>query len=312
MRIIFMGTPDFAVTILKRLIEDGHSIEVVFSQPDRPKGRGKKMHAPPVAEFAKQNGLLLQQPLSIKTPDIEKMFQDINPDVVVVAAYGKIIPDNLLSIPKYGFLNVHASLLPKYRGAAPIQWALRNGDAKTGVSIMQLESGLDEGPVFKMAEIAIRPEWNKKDLFDALAILGAACLTETLNELSVLTPIPQNHQEATYAPMFGKKDGCIDFSMAAEDIVNLNRSLMPDDCIYTFINNKRIAFKSVSVSDNIDIEQELPGTVINVSKHALLVATGNGVLCVTELQPAGKKAMPVHAFLNGYMLKVGDRFINEG
>ncbi len=279
MRIIFMGTPDFAVTILKRLIEDGHSIEVVFSQPDRPKGRGKKMQAPPVAEFAKQNGLLLQQPLSIKTPDIEKMFQDINPDVVVVAAYGKIIPDNLLSIPKYGFLNVHASLLPKYRGAAPIQWALRNGDAKTGVSIMQLESGLDEGPVFKMAEIAIRPEWNKKDLFDALAILGAACLTETLNELSVLTPIPQNHQEATYAPMFGKKDGCIDFSMAAEDIVNLNRSLMPDDCIYTFINNKRIAFKSVSVSDNIDIEQELPGTVINVSKHALLVATGNGVLC---------------------------------
>ena len=311
MKIVYMGTPDFAVTILDRLIAAGHEIDLVFTQPDRPKGRGKKLQAPPVAEYAKEHGLKLLQPESIRTPEIEALLAESAPDVVIVAAYGRIIPDALLEMPKYGYINVHASLLPKYRGAAPIQWALRNGDAETGVSIMKLESGLDEGPVYKMAKLAIAPEWNKKDLFDALAVLGADCLIETLAVLDTLTPVPQDHAQATYAPMFGKKDGCIDFSDSAKKLVDLSRSLEPDDSIYTFINNQRIAFKSVSISDNIENRSALPGTVLAVSKKAIDVATGDGTLHITEVQPAGKKPMAIHAFLNGHPLHIGDRFLNE-
>ena len=311
MKIVYMGTPDFAVTILDRLIAAGHDIDLVFTQPDRPKGRGKKLQAPPVAEYAKEHGLTLLQPDSIRTPEIAETLRASDPDVVIVAAYGRIIPDTLLALPKYGYINVHASLLPKYRGAAPIQWALRNGDTETGVSIMKMESGLDEGPVYKMASLTIQSAWNKKDLFDALAVLGADCLIETLAILDTLTPVPQDHAQATYAPMFGKKDGCIDFSDTAKALVDLSRSLEPDDSIYTFINNQRIAFKSVSISDNIENRSALPGTVLAVSKKAIDVATGDGALHITEVQPAGKKPMAIHAFLNGHPLHVGDRFLNE-
>ena len=311
MKIIYMGTPDFAVTILARLIRDGHDIAMVFTQPDRPKGRGKKLQAPPVALYAKDHDLPLMQPDSVKAPEVEAVFREIQPDVVIVAAYGRIIPDTLLAIPAHGFINVHASLLPKYRGAAPIQWALRNGDAETGVSIMKLETGLDEGPVYQTARLAIKPEWNKKALFDALAELGADCLADTLAKIDTLTPTPQNHEEATYAPMFGRKDGCIDFSMPAKAIVNLSRALEPDDSIYTFINNKRLAFKDVSFSDNIDNESWLPGTVVTVDKKEIVVATADGALHVHEIQPAGKKPMAIQAFLNGHPVHVGDRFVNE-
>lgn len=311
MKIVYMGTPDFAVTILDRLIAAGHEIDLVFTQPDRPKGRGKKLQAPPVAEYAKEHGLKLLQPESIRTPEIAALLAESAPDVVIVAAYGRIIPDALLEMPKYGYINVHASLLPKYRGAAPIQWALRNGDAETGVSIMKLESGLDEGPVYKMAKLAIAPEWNKKDLFDALAVLGADCLLETLTEIDTLSPVAQDHANATYAPMFGKQDGCIDFAQPAKALVDLSRALEPDDSIYTFINNKRIAFKSVAISDNIENKSAVPGTVLAVSKKAIDVATGDGALHVTEVQPAGKKPMAIQSFLNGHPLQVGDRFLIE-
>lgn len=311
MKIVYMGTPDFAVTILDRLIAAGHEIDLVFTQPDRPKGRGKKLQAPPVAEYAKEHGLKLLQPESIRTPEIAALLAESAPDVVIVAAYGRIIPDALLEMPKYGYINVHASLLPKYRGAAPIQWALRNGDAETGVSIMKLESGLDEGPVYKMAKLAIAPEWNKKDLFDALAVLGADCLLETLTEIDSLTPVAQDHANATYAPMFGKQDGCIDFAQPAKALVDLSRALEPDDSIYTFINNKRIAFKSVAISDNIENKSAVPGTVLVVSKKSIDIATGDGALHVTEVQPAGKKPMAIQSFLNGHPLQVGDRFLIE-
>lgn len=311
MKIVYMGTPDFAVTILDRLIAAGHEIDLVFTQPDRPKGRGKKLQAPPVAEYAKEHGLKLLQPESIRTPEIAALLAESAPDVVIVAAYGRIIPDALLEMPKYGYINVHASLLPKYRGAAPIQWALRNGDAETGVSIMKLESGLDEGPVYKMAKLAIAPQWNKKDLFDALAVLGADCLLEALAEIDSLTPVAQDHASATYAPMFGKQDGCIDFVQSAKALVDLSRALEPDDSIYTFINNKRIAFKSVAISDNIENKSAVPGTVLAVSKKSIDIATGDGALHVTEVQPAGKKPMAIQSFLNGHPLQVGDRFLIE-
>ncbi|MEE0207245.1 MAG: methionyl-tRNA formyltransferase, partial [Peptococcaceae bacterium] len=261
--------------------------------------------------YAKEHGLKLLQPESIRTPEIEALLAESAPDVVIVAAYGRIIPDALLKMPKYGYINVHASLLPKYRGAAPIQWALRNGDAETGVSIMKLESGLDEGPVYKMAKLAIAPEWNKKDLFDALAVLGADCLLETLAEIDSLSPVAQDHANATYAPMFGKQDGCIDFAQPAKVLVDLSRALEPDDSIYTFINNKRIAFKSVAISDNIENKSAVPGTVLAVSKKSIDIATGDGALHVTEVQPAGKKPMAIQSFLNGHPLQVGDRFLIE-
>ena len=311
MKLVYMGTPDFAVTILDGLLEAGHQIEAVFTQPDRPKGRGKKMQAPPVAEYALEHDLKLLQPTSIKTPEVEQLFKDIMPDAVIVAAYGRIIPDSLLEIPQYGFLNVHASILPNYRGAAPIQWALRNGDKKTGVSIMQLETGLDEGPVYRCDELDIEKEWNKKDLFDALAILGTKSLLTTLDAIGTLVPVPQDHTKATFAPMYEKNDACINFEDTAENIVNLNRSLMPDDSIYTFINNKRISFKNVSFSDSMKNNQVVPGTIVHVDKKVLSIATGDGVLNVTEIQPAGKKTMPVHAFLNGNPIKVGE-ILNRG
>ena len=176
---------------------------------------------------------------------------------------------------------------------------------------MKLESGLDEGPVYKMAKLAIQPQWNKKDLFDALAVLGADCLLETLAEIDSLTPVAQDHANATYAPMFGKQDGCIDFAQPAKVLVDLSRALEPDDSIYTFINNKRIAFKSVAISDNIENKSAVPGTVLAVSKKSIDIATGDGTLHVTEVQPAGKKPMAIQSFLNGHPLQVGDRFLIE-
>lgn len=311
MNMVYMGTPEFAVTILDQLLNAGHKVSMVFTQPDRPKGRGKKLQSPPVAEYAKQHGLPLTQPDSLRTPEVETLLAELQPEVVVVAAYGRIIPDNLLEQPKYGYINVHASLLPKYRGAAPIQWTLRNGDEQTGVSIMQLESGLDEGPVFKKAALHIEPAWNKKDLFDALAELGSTCLLETLANIDNITPVPQDHSQATYAPMFGKQDGCIDFTQSAQELVNLSRSLEPDDSIYTFINNKRLAFKNVEVSDMIDSKHMAPGTILSVTKKTIDIATKDGVLRVTEVQPAGKKPMAIQSFLNGHPLQVGDRFLIE-
>ena len=308
---IYMGTPDFAVTILERLLQAGHEVGAVFTQPDRPKGRGKKCQSPPVADFARAHGLPLYQPTSLKTAEVTEIFQSLAPDIVIVAAYGRIIPSSLLALPARGFLNVHASLLPKYRGAAPIQWALRNGDTETGVSIMQLTAGLDEGPVYKTAALAIEPEWNKKDLFDALAVLGADTLLDTLCHLDALTPQPQDESQATYAPMFGRRDGCVDFHQSARDLVNLNRALLPDDSIYTFINNQRLAFKDVTISDNIENNQEAPGTVIAVDRQGLILSCGEGALCLREVQPAGKKPMTIQAFLNGHPLHVGDRFLNE-
>lgn len=303
-----MGTPDFAVTVLDALIKEGHQIELVVSQPDRPKGRGRKLQSPPVAEYAKENGLPLIQPQSIRDEEIEVQFREINPDVVIVAAYGRIIPNALLEMPKYGYLNVHASILPKYRGAAPIQWALRNGDEKTGVSIMKLGEGLDEGPVFECRELIIQKDWNKKDLFDALAILGAQTLIDVLDQIDSLVPVEQNHAQATYAPMFGREDARIDFTMKAQDIVNLNRSLMPDDSIYAFINNKRIAFKKVNVSDKLDLNADCAGEILDISKNKIVILTGEGAIEVEEVQPAGKKAMNIQSFLNGNPIKKGEYF----
>ncbi|MDO4280852.1 MAG: methionyl-tRNA formyltransferase [Peptococcaceae bacterium] len=307
MKLIYMGTPEFSVTVLKALMEKGHEIAMVFTQPDRPKGRGKKLQASPVAIFAKEEGLALYQPQTLRDESLVTLIKDSGAEAVIVAAYGRIIPDEMLTLPRYGFINVHASLLPKYRGAAPIQWALRNGDAETGVSIMRIESGLDEGAVYAQQAVEILPCWNKADLFDALAEVGSDLLVDVLDGIDGLSPEPQNNAAATYAPMFGKHDGCIDFSMAAKDLVNLQRSLSPDDSIYTFINNQRLSFKDVEVSDMIN-DNKLPGTILALSKKCITIACGDGALDVREIHPAGKKSMPIHAFLNGHPLKVGDRF----
>ncbi len=310
MKIIYMGTPDFSVTILESLINAGHEITTVITQPDRPKGRGKKLQAPPVAVYAKENNISLMQPLSIRTSEIEEFFLEQKPDVVIVAAYGRIIPEALLQIPKYGFINVHASLLPKYRGAAPIQWALRNGDKTTGVSIMQLEKGLDEGPVYCMEELDIQHNWNKKDLFDALALLGCTLLNKTLEALSSseIVPKAQEHVNATYAPMFEKSDAKADFNLPALALYNLNRSLLPDDAIYTFFNEKRITLRKTEAVPSCDFTQYENGTIVDVTKEKISVKTSDGILNIYEIQPAGKKTMSIKEFKNGNPISIGDSF----
>lgn len=310
MNIVYMGTPDFSVTILDYLIRAGHHISTVITQPDRPKGRGKKLQSPPVAIYAKEYSIPVIQPQSLNTDEIFDFFQIQQPDIVVVAAYGRIIPAKILSIPKFGFINVHASLLPYYRGAAPIQWAIRNGDKKTGVSIMKVEEGLDEGPVYAMQSLLIDNSWNKKDLFDELALLGGKLLVQTLEQIEkkIARPVKQEHEKATYAPMFKKNDAKINFEKKAMNLVNLNRSLLPDEAIYTFINGKRFSFRKTT-SSNKEVVYPCPvGSIVEINKESISIKTGQGILIVYEIQPAGKKSMSIKEFQNGYSLKIGDIF----
>lgn len=313
MNIVYMGTPDFAVTILDGLLQENHNIIKVYSQPDKPKGRGKKLHTPPVIEYAIEHNLDFAQPASINTEDFLLELKNLNPDVVIVAAYGKIIPKAALDIPNYGFINVHASLLPTYRGAAPIQWALRNGDKMTGVSIMQLEEGLDSGPVFMKREIAIDNAWNKAELFDVLAREGASLLNQTLNSIENgdLTAVPQCHEDATYAPMFEKNIEKIDFKLSSEEIFNIYRALMPDDAIFTFFRGKRLTFKEIEVAKDAIKNRGVPGEIVEINKHYIAIATGKGEILVKTLQFAGKNAVPCQAFINGYRPHVGELFENE-
>lgn len=309
MKIVFMGTPSFSVTILKKIIDAGHEIVLVVSQPDRRKGRGKKIRKSPVAEFALNNKLPLVQPDRVKTPEFTEIIEQCKADAAVVAAYGRILPAEVLCAPKYGCINVHASLLPKYRGAAPIQWAIRNGDESVGVSIMQLTEGMDEGPVFARKAFPMDASWNKGDLFEQMAEYGGDLLVETLERIEGgnLKPVPQNSDEATYAPMFGKNDAHIHFASSADEIVRLNRSLMPDESIYTYWQGKRLAFREASVCPSGNVAH-IPGTVIVANKNKLLIACGQGALCVTIVQQEGKRAMPVADFLNGNQIAAGDYF----
>ncbi|CAN5888484.1 methionyl-tRNA formyltransferase [soil metagenome] len=305
LRVALFGSPGFALPVLKMLYEHGQVVLVV-TQPDKPVGRGLELRSPPLAAAAKESGLRLEQPARLKKNDaFHELVESLNLDVAITTAYGKILPQSLLDLPEHGFLNVHASLLPKYRGAAQIQWALINGETETGVSIMQTEAGLDTGPVRHMARLAIAPEDTALTLFDKLANLGAAALAEGLELLAAcrLPCQPQDATEATVAPLLTKEDGEVRWTDTAEAVVNRYRGVIAWPGTWTRFGERVLKIHNLSVAEG----GGAPGTVLKVAKEGVTVATGGGAVILTSVQPPNKAKMPAYDWANGYHVKEGDK-----
>lgn len=310
MNLIFMGTPTFAVPSLLKLIAAGHRIHAVFTQPDKPVGRKQIITPPPVKVCALENGLTVYQPLKIKTAEaraeFEPMFQQA--DAGIVAAYGRILPDWMLSAPRLGCINVHSSILPKYRGAAPINWAIVQGEPETGVTIMQMDVGMDTGDILRQGTTAIGPTETAEQLTPRLAELGASLLIETLAEIEhgVIHPQKQNEAEATYAPMLKREDGVVDWTLSATQIYNRMRGFTPFPGCYTLLNEQRLEI--VAATAETYAGEVAPGTIVEITKDSLSIGCGgNSQLRLTQVQPAGKKAMFVRDFLNGAKIHVGTK-----
>ena len=308
-----MGTPEFAVSSLARLLLDGHKVAAVFTQPDRPAGRGNKVQQPPVKQFALLNGIPVFQPAKIKTnEEVRAVFESIAPDACIVAAYGRILPEWLLSIPRLGCINVHASLLPKYRGAAPINWALANGDSVTGVTIMKMDVGMDTGPMFARRPAEIGPDETAPDLSSRLANLGAELLSETLPriERGELQPELQEGNQATYAPMLKREDGLIDWSLTAVQISNRIRAFHPWPGSYTSVGVHRLILWQAHVatdSSTVEDSDPLPARIIGLDRAGVTVACGKSTaLHIEEMQVEGKRRLPARDVINGLRLAVGD------
>ena len=293
-----MGTPEFAVPSLERTVEAGHDVVAVFTQPDRPKGRGHKDAMPPVKEAALRLGLAVHQPERVRRPEIVEQLRGIAPEAMVVVGYGQIIPKAILDIPPQGIINVHASLLPKYRGAAPIQWAIARGEKRTGVTTMRINEGLDTGDMLLKWETAIGPEENAVELGQRLAAAGAELLVRTLAELPAIRPEPQDDSQATYAPILKKEDGKIDWQLSAREILNRIRGFEPWPGGYGFLRGQRLQIWSATAGDL----KLLPGKLKTVH-HRLYAGCGRDEsIELREIQVEGKKRMPVAAFLNGFPL----------
>jgi len=309
MKLIFMGTPEFAVPSLARLREDGHSIAAVFTQPDKPAGRGKHLQAPPVKLFALERGIAVYQPARIKAnEEVRAIFEAVAPDACVVAAYGKILPEWLLGIPRLGSINVHASLLPKYRGAAPINWAIANGERETGVTIMQMDAGMDTGSMLARRAIAIGDEETATELSARLAALGAEVLSETLPmiERARIEPEPQDEREATYAPILKREDGLVDWRMSAREIANRVRAFQPWPGTYTWFRGARLTIWRAREVE-INSEKIEPGTITSIDDSGITVAcAGSTSLRVEELQAEGKRRMSARDFVNGMRISAGE------
>lgn len=308
MRIIFMGTPDFAVGTLEALVNAGHEVVLAVTQPDKPQGRKQILIAPPVKQTAEKLGIPVYQPKRVRESEALALLRSYEPELIVVAAFGQILPKELLDMPQYGCINVHASLLPKYRGAAPIQWAILNGDAVTGVTIMRMDVGLDTGDMIAKAEVAITPQDTGGSLFDRLAETGAKLCVETIPSIVDGTAVytPQDEQAATKVGQISKKDGLIDFTRSAAAIECQIRGLNPWPSAYTSLAGKTLKIWSAQVSDRQTEAQ--PGTVVLVEKDRFGVQTGEGVLICTEVQLEGKKRMSAADFLRGNALTTGSRF----
>ncbi|KPJ69003.1 hypothetical protein AMJ44_04870 [candidate division WOR-1 bacterium DG_54_3] len=315
MRIIFMGTPETSAEILKVLIEAKHEILCVVSQPDRPKGRGQKISFPPVKEWALKYALPIEQPEKIKGNQVFiSLLESLNPEVIVVVAYGKILPKEILNIPKYGCINVHASLLPKYRGAAPVQWALLNGEKLTGVTIMKIDEFLDTGEVILQEKVRIEEEDNNATLSKKLFSLGGKLLLKALEQIErgKAKYTPQNEAEATQAPAITRESGEIDWRRSALEIHNRIRAMVPWPGAHTFYKEKllKIWRSEIYVAD-LESKFKLPGTIVQmVKKVGFMVATGKGHLLINEVQPQGKKCMPAYDFAIGHDVKIGETLPN--
>ena len=307
MRVVFMGTPDFAVATLEDIISAGHTVEAVVTQPDKPKGRGGALAMSPVKEIALKHGIEVLQPVRIKGNDefYERMKQ-IAPDVIVVVAFGQLLPDSILELPKYGCINVHASLLPAYRGAAPIQWAVIDGLEETGVTTMQMDHGLDTGDIIMQSRIRLDAKETGGSLFDRLSSEGEQLLIKTLEavENGTATRIKQDDSLSNYAKMLTKSLGNIDFSGDAVSIERLIRGLNPWPSAYTKLNGKTLKIWEADVCECED-DSIKPGTVFNVNKDGFCIKCGNAALSVGEVQLEGKKRMTSDAFLRGFKLENG-------
>ncbi len=305
-KIIFMGTPDFAVPALKALHQNNNDPAMVITQPDRPKGRGRKVTPPPVKTVALKLGYDVVQPVSIKTGEFENLLKRQKPDMIIVVAFGHILSKNILKIPKLATINVHASLLPKYRGSAPIQWAVINGEKKTGVTTMLMDEGMDTGDILLSSKTEITLNDTAGSLHDRLAGLGANLLIQTLETIETkgLNPTPQDHALATYAPLLTKKDGHINWQMPAESLDTFIRGMTPWPGAFTFHMDKRLKiFKAGPIPMEVD---ELPGTVIKSFPDELRVSTGKGALSILEIQGASGKRLLTKDFLRGYNIVPGD------
>lgn len=308
MRIVFMGTPDFAVGSLQALCESGkHEILAVVTQPDRPKGRGNKLLQTPVKEYALAQGLTVYQPQKVKTPEFVELLHELQPELIVVAAFGQFLSKEILELPKYGCINVHASLLPKYRGAAPIQYAIIKGEKESGVTIMQMDIGMDTGAMLDKVVVPIAENTTMGELHDALREQGATLLLQVIDKIAAGTAVaePQDNEQATYATLLDRSMEHIDWSKTAQDVHNLIRGFNPAPSTFTKLpNGKSLKIWGSKMTDKSSAAAA--GTVIETGKYSFFVACGEGVLEITEVQPESKKRMPAQVFLNGRGVQEGD------
>lgn len=305
MKIIFMGTPDFAVPSLESLYRNGFDIPLVVTQQDKPKGRGKKLTYTPVKLKAQELSIKVYQPKNVNSPESIKLIKEISPDAIVVVAYGQILKKEILNYPKYGCINVHASLLPKYRGAAPINWAIINGEKKTGVTTMIMDEGLDTGDMLISEETEIKDEETAGELHDRLKHIGAKLIVNTLNKIENegLVGISQNDEEATYAPMLDKSLGLIDWNKSGEEIKNLVRGTVPWPSTYFVYDEKKVKVHKVRVIPKF--KKGDPGEVIKVDADGIYVNTSKDCIVIEEIQFPGKKRLKVSEFLKGNDFKSG-------
>lgn len=309
-----MGTPAFAVPTLERLLLDRHQVAAVFTQPDKPAGRGKTLKAPAVKAFALQHGIPVHQPVRIKTnEEVRAVFESASPDACVVAAYGKILPKWMLAIPRLGCINVHASLLPRYRGAAPINWAIANGERETGITIMQMDEGMDTGPILAKLAIEIGDDETAVELSARLAVLGADLLGQTLPriERGEIQAVAQSEAEATYAPMLKREDGLMDWRLQARELANRVRAFQPWPGAYTDFRGKRLIVWQAKESMQQTASENLkPGTILSIDDSEIIIAcAGSTALRIQQVQIEGKRRMTGRELANGARLKPGDRVV---
>lgn len=309
MRIVFMGTPESAVSSLRRLVDDGHEIVCVWTQPDKPAGRGKKLHQSPVKEFALERNLAIQQPQKIRTPEAKELFASHKADVAVVVAYGKILPNEFLAAPKHGCVNVHFSLLPKYRGAAPVNWAIVNGDEQTGVTTMRIVEELDAGPILLQKATKIGERETAPELLSRLSEIGAELISETLRNLNDIEPKPQLDSEATLAPMLKRQDGLISWSTSAQKIARRVRGFQPWPNAFTSYRSRRLIIWEAQPDKTDDVSED-NGRILKAEGDELVVSAGDStVLRIAQLQMEGSRRMTARDFINGFHPQVGESLV---
>ena len=313
MKIVYMGTPDFAVPPLRSLLNTEYEVAAVVTQPDKPKGRGKALMPTPVKEEALKHGIPVYQPEKVREPGFVEKLRELNPDLIIVAAFGQIIPESVLNMPKFGCINIHASLLPKYRGAAPIQYAVIDGEKESGVTIMKMGKGLDTGDMIARTEVPLAKDETGGSLFEKLSSAGARLLVETLPDIFAGTAVYEKQPEESptpYAAMITKKMGLIDFSKSAEELERLVRGLNPWPSAYTFLNGKNLKIWKAE-ADMTQAEKNIPGTVVRADEEGICVACGTGRLILKEVQLEGKKRMDSASFLRGCKVEPGTRLTDH-